>query len=129
VLQCVAVCCSVLYYVALCCSVLMWGTRGCVAGRRRPLQYVAVSCSVVQYVAAVLQQCCSSDAAVCCSRQHVMRGGTQVFVAVHCIVLQCVAVCCSAVQHVAVSCSVLQCVAVWARVDAWRGTGVRHTVW
>jgi len=35
-LQCVAVCCSVLQYVAVCCSVL---------------QYVAVCCSVLQYAA------------------------------------------------------------------------------
>jgi len=41
---------------------------------------------------------------------HIYTGG--MFVAVFCIILQCVAVCCSALQCVAVCCSVLQCVAV-----------------
>jgi len=60
VLQCVAVCCSVLQYVAVCCSMLQY-----VAVCSSMLQYVAVCCSVLQYVAV-----CSSMqqyVAVCCS--------------------------------------------------------------
>jgi len=49
VLQCVAVCCSVVQCVAVCCSVLQ-----CVAACCSVLQRVAV-CSVLQCVAA----CCS----------------------------------------------------------------------
>ena len=50
-LQCVAVCCSVLQYVvAVCCSVLQ-----CVAVCSSVLQRVAVCCSVLQCVAV----CCS----------------------------------------------------------------------
>ena len=49
-LQCVAVCCSVLQCVAVCCSVLQ-----CVAVRCSALQCVAVCCSVLQCVAV----CCS----------------------------------------------------------------------
>ena len=69
-LQCVAVCCSVLQCVAVCCSVLQ-----CAAVCCSMLQCVAVCCSVLQCVAA----CCSvlQCVAVCCS------------------VLQCVALCCS----------------------------------
>jgi len=73
VLQCVAVCYSVLQRVAACCSVL---------------QCVAVCCSVLQRVAA----CCSvfQCVAVCSVLQ---------CVAGCCIVLQCVAVRCSALQY------------------------------
>ena len=59
-LQCVAVCCSMLQYVAVCCSVLQ-----CVAVRCSVLQCVAMCCSVLQCVAV----CCSvlQCVAVCCS--------------------------------------------------------------
>ena len=67
-LQCVAVCCSVLQCVAKCCSVLQ-----CVAVCCSVLQCVAVCCSVLQCVA------------VCCSMM--------LFVIVFCSVLQCDAVC------------------------------------
>jgi len=118
VLQCVAVCCSVLQCVAVCrhtepepssavcCSVLV----GCVAVCCSVLQCVAVCCSVFH-----LRQC----VAVCWS-------GVLQCVAVCCSVLQCVDtrnpshlrqcvadiswVCCSVLQCVAVCCSVLQCV-------------------
>jgi len=75
VLQCIAVCCSVLQ---VCCSVL---------------QYVVVSCSVIAVCCSV---CCSvlQCVAVCCS---VLQR-----VAACCSVLQYVAVCCSVVQSVAV---------------------------
>ena len=50
-LQCVAVCCSVLQCVAACCSVLQ-----CVAVCCSVLQCVAVHCSVIQCIA----MCCST---------------------------------------------------------------------
>jgi len=87
VLQCVAVCCRVVQCVAVCCSVLQSGAVCC-----RVVQCVAVRCSVVQ---------CG---AVWCS---VVQCD-----AVWCSVLQCGAVWCSVVQCDAVWCSVLQCVAV-----------------
>ena len=92
-LQCVAVCCSVLHWVlrqqvgvlqcvAVCCSVLHRVLRQQVG----VLKCIAVCCSLLQCVA------------VCCS------------------VFQCVAVCCSVLQCVAVCCSVLQraCTAQYA---------------
>ena len=92
VLQCAAVCCSVLQCWAVYYSVLLC---------------VAVCCSVLQSVAvfySVLQR-----AAVCCSVPHC--------VAVCCIVLQClqcVAVCRSVLE---VCCSVLECAAVCCIVE------------
>ena len=77
-LQCAAVCCSVLQRAAVCCSVLQ-----CVAVYCSVLQCAAVRCSVLQCAAvgcSVLQR-----AAVCCS------------------VLQCAAVCCSVLQRVALT--------------------------
>jgi len=68
VLQCVAVCCSVVQCVAVCCSVL---------------QCVAVCCSVLQCVAAVMSVTCPS----------LVRSVLQC-VAGCCSVLQCVAGCC-----------------------------------
>ena len=99
VLQCVALCCSVLYEHA-CRSALV--PRGC------------VWCSVMQRVAA----CCIlrrhtrefshvQEGFICCSFCSVLQ-----CVAVCCSVLQCVAVCCSVLQCVANCCSVLQSVAV-----------------
>ena len=88
-LQCAAVCCSVLQCAAVCCSAL---------------QCVAVCCSVLQCAAV----CCSvlQCAAVCCSVLHC--------VVVYCSVLQCVAVCRCALQCAAVCYNVLQRVAVIA---------------
>jgi len=48
VMQCAAVCCSVLQCVAVCCSVLQ-----CVAVRCSVLQCVAVCCSALQCVAVI----------------------------------------------------------------------------
>jgi len=75
VLQCVAVCCSVLQCVEVRCSALQ-----CVAVCRSVLQRVAARCSVSQYVA------------VCRS--------VLWFVVGYCNVMQCVAVCCSVLQCV-----------------------------
>ena len=54
-LQCVAVCCSVLQCAAVCCSVLQ-----CVAVCCSVLQCVAVCCSVLQCVAV----CCTKQAEI-----------------------------------------------------------------
>jgi len=93
---------SVLQCVAVCCSVLQ-----CVADS--VLQCVAVCCGVLRCVAV----CCSvlSSAADSCVAEGVLR-----CVAVCFSVLQCVAVCCSVLQCVAVCCSVLQSVAVCCNV-------------
>ena len=90
-LQCVAVCRSVLRCVAVCCSVLQ-----CAAVCRSVLQRAAVCCSVLQC------------AAVCCSVLQCMT--------VCCSVLQRAAVCCSVLQCAAVCCSVSQCFAVYYSV-------------
>jgi len=74
VLQCVAVCYSVLKHVTACCSALQ-----CIAVRCRVLQCVAVSCKSV--------------AAVCAQRALCWIGQLRV--------LPCVAVRCSVLQHVA----------------------------
>ena len=104
-LQCVAVCCSVLLCVAVCCSVLQ-----CVAVCCSVLQCVAVCCSVLQCVAV----CCSVllRVAVCCIVLHTSLIRLLVFV--------CVCVCntlqhtathaahCSTLQHTATRCNTLQ---------------------
>jgi len=85
VLQCVAVCCSVLQRVAACCSVLQ-----CVDTKT-----IAVHIGVcVVHVLRCVAVCCSASqrVAVCCS------------------MVQCDAVCCSVLQCLAACCSVLQCV-------------------
>jgi len=89
-MQCVAVCGSVLQYIAVCCSLVQ-----CVAVCGSVLQYVAVCCSLVQCVAVccIVLQC----VAVFCS---VLQYGSM---------LQCLAVCCSVLQCVSVFCSALQC--------------------
>ena len=81
VLQCVAVCCSVLK----CVAVNSYNTAS-----TSTFTIYQVCCSVLQCVAV----CCSAlqSVAACCS------------------VLQCVTECCSVLQCVAVCCSVLQCV-------------------
>jgi len=131
VMQCVAVCCSVLQSmwrpsrmkhssvlqcvlqcvlqdllqcVAVCCSVLQ-----CVVIYLAPLsheiqQCVAVCCKVCYRVCCTVYCSVLQSVAVCCS---VMQ-----YFAVCCSVLQCVAVCCSVLQCVAVCCSMLMCVAV-----------------
>jgi len=79
-LQCIAVCCSVLKYISECC--IPSTHHSCV------LQHCCnvLCCSVLQYVAY------SSNAApVCCS-----------VVAMYCNVLHCVVVCCSVLQCISV---------------------------
>jgi len=68
-LQCAAVCCSVLPYVAVCCRILQ-----CAAVCCSVLPYVAVCCRMLQCVA------------VCCS--------VLPYVEVCCSALQCVSICC-----------------------------------
>jgi len=107
VLQCVAVCCSVLRCIPVSsCS-------NCNIVKRHLLQCVAVCCSVLQCVAVcrIVLQCLPVPTPTLSHRA---------CVAVCCSVLQCVAVCCSALQYVSVltlatsslqaCCSVLQCV-------------------
>jgi len=89
-LQCFAVYCSVLQCVAVCCSVL---------------QCVAVCCGVLHYVAV---WCCWCSA-------------TSIHVAVCHNVLQCVAVCCSVLHCVAVCCII--CILL-----TWRYLLQRHRV-
>jgi len=94
-LQCVAVCCSVLRYVAVRCSALQ-----CVAVCCSVLQCVVVCCSVSQYLAVLLTLARSpSTPHILCAPspqlpQQRLRG-------------QCVAVCYSVLQCVEVCCSVL----------------------
>jgi len=119
VLQCVAVCSSVLQSgipncntllrifqrrrlqsVAECCSVLQ-GVAGCC----NVLQRVAVCCSVLQCVAVLVPKTTIFLGTFLTHTHHIY---TYICVAVLCSVLQCVAVCCSELQCVAVCCSVLQ---------------------
>ena len=115
-LQCIAVCCSVLQRVAVYRSPLIaWSIP-------KATPFAAVYCSVLQYLA-VLSNALQCVAVGCSGLQ---------CVAVCCSVLQCVAVCCSVslidnfvfdpkrhrlLQCVAVCCSVLQCVAVCCSVS------------
>ena len=91
-LQCVAVCDSVLQCVAVCDSVLlkMMCIRGYIIETNAHVPASHTQHKQTQaYRATLLKMMCIF---VCCS------------------VLQCVAVCCSVLQCVAVCCSVLQCV-------------------
>jgi len=99
-LQCVAVCCSVLQCVAVCCSVLQCVAVCCnTLSPGRMMHYsivirVAVGCSVLQY------------AAVCCS---VLQ-----CVSVFCSMLQCDAVCCNTFSRGRrVHCSIMIRVLCW----------------
>jgi len=125
VLQCVAVCCSVLQYVAVslvvsfdefvsypavCCSVLQ-----CVEVCCSVFQYIAVHCSVLQRDSRCLLLC------LCRTFWCVWRVAVYYNVDVCCSVLQYVAVCCSESSGVCchvnvVPLSVLQCVAVYCSV-------------
>jgi len=111
VLQCVAVCCSVL--------VLWGGRRSCVEVFGRVLQYVHC-CSILQCVGGVSEKtflCCSAlrCVAVCVyCRSVALRSLLQYFAVcwlcvpvLHCVggaggAVQCGAVCCSVFQRVAV---------------------------
>ena len=129
-LQCVAMCCSVLQYV----KKSRWATLK----SETMLQRAAACCSAVQLVAVCYRvfQC----VAACCSvlQCHVCVAVCSVAVRVAvsflcCSVLQCVkksqwaklksesmlqrvAACCSVLQFVAACCGVLKCVEVWCSV-------------
>ena len=98
VLQCVAVCFSVLLCVAVrcrqsrCCSVVQFVVVRCKESHGIYLDGCRVCCRVLQ---------CAAVGCIGLQR-----------VAACCSVLQRVAACCSVLQCVAVCCSVLQCVAV-----------------
>ena len=94
VLQCVAVCCSVLQCnnqlrISLESETGSEGGGGDVAVCCSVLQCVAVCCSVLPYVA---MRCSASQCAEVCCR--VLHG-----VAAYCIMLQRVAACCSVLQR------------------------------
>ena len=122
-LQCVAVCCSVLQCVAVCFWLVIKTTRGslrcftmlhCVAVCYSVLQCVAVCCSVLQCVAVRVCHTTNWGSPHCCA----------VLIAVCYSVLQCVAVCCdkddsrqsTLLRWFAFYCSVLQCVAMYGSV-------------
>jgi len=91
VLQCVAVCCSVLQRVAVCCSALQ-----CAALRCSVLQCVAVLYAYISATPPLDVTCQSRNAFLSLPRDIVHFEHR---VAVSCSVLQCVAVCCS-VLHI-----------------------------
>ena len=129
-LQCVAVCCSVLQCVAVCCSVLQCvAVCGviCMTHRDVTTRVIAVS----EYSGELIVDKTISPPIYTPlyqqSAHHYIKNNqlTNIYttlstisspqlqcVAVCCSVLQCVAVCRSVLQCVAVCCSVLQCVAV-----------------
>jgi len=124
VLQCVAMCCSVLQCVAALPCSIVGGPRETRDSQTtwRILQWVGVCCSVLQCVAV----CCSvlQCAAVCCNLYVVVsqEGHERLVIQKHLHVFELDvadrkfhlynAVRCSVVQCVAVRRSVLQCVAV-----------------
>ena len=111
--------CRVVQCVAVCCSVLQLNTAVIERGRARALMGTNTSvfddgvwCSVVQCVAV----CCSvlQCVAVCYNVLQcvVVHGSALQCIAACYRVVQCVAVCFSVLQCMAVRCNVLQCVAV-----------------
>jgi len=137
VLQCVAVCCSVLQCVAIevsqgaqfarltCCMMSIWIQHISHIDCNRIAVIVSSCCSVLRLKCAVsVLQCVTIE--VCCGLQcvtiEVLREtyGLQQrdsICVLQCVakcrcVLQCLAVSRSVLQYVAVCCSVLQCVAV-----------------
>jgi len=102
-LQCVAVCYSVVQFVAVWLICSTW------RGGRHLLQCVAVCCSVLQ-----------------CVLQYGVYAAHEEELDMCCSVLQCVVVCCSVLQCVAVCCSVLQCVAVLLACIMRRGAPYHH---
>jgi len=107
-LQCVAVCCSVLQCVAVLSlrvteglNILSWPLPSQAAALFA--ERVTVCCSVLQCIA---ERC---SVAVCCSaKRATVSTASGPFCRACCSVLQCVAVCCSVLQCVAVYCSVCQ---------------------
>ena len=135
VLQCVAVCYSVLQRVAMCCRhhAPVKEERKAGAKKKMPSESimphikasarellstcVAACCSVLQCVAV----CCSvlQCVAVCCSVLESESIMPQINASARRLLSTCVAVCCRVLQCVAVYCSVLQCVAVCCRAKAF----------
>jgi len=117
VLQCGAVCCSVLQCVAVC-----WERAGVPRFSGNVMQCSAVFCSVLQFVGKG-QGCPDFQAMLQC-------------VAVCCSVLHCIAVCCSVLEN-GVGAQILRrrqynvaaCCSVWcsARCSVW--CSVRCSVW
>jgi len=105
VLQCVAVCCSVLQSKVHTVSVLT-RQETCMVVCCSVLPCVAVRCSLVQSGAF------QGTHSISTQKRRDVYGSVLQSVAVCCRVLSCVAVWCSVLQCVAVRCSALQCVAV-----------------
>jgi len=114
--------CSVLQCAAVCCSVVHTSTFNealISAKTERPIALLTATlrCSLLQSCVALCFSHVSPCFSVLCMCVHLTSCSVLQCVAVCCSVLQCVAVCCGALhcivlQCVAVRCSVLQCVAV-----------------
>jgi len=89
VLQCVALCCSVLQGVALCCTVLHCVVVCC---------GVAVCCSVLQFVAVCWMRHVTHTCLVRSTHHHPTHLHKCLCVTVRSIVLHCIAVCYSVLQ-------------------------------
>jgi len=104
-LQCVAICCSVLQCVAVCCSVLQCAAVCCSA-----LHCVAVCCSVLQCAVEFYHNSAMCQILVF---EKKLRSVLAVALPLRTRTpLHCVAVCCSVLQCVAMRRSASQCVAV-----------------
>ena len=120
-LQCAAVCCSVLQCAAVCCELSRCGML-CILDcntLQHGLQHTATCyASWPCYMARRMVLRC---AAVCCT---VFLHGM--------LSLQCIVVCCGVLRCVAVCYSVLQCVAVCCsvlrRFKIWHAIGVGHAI-
>jgi len=118
-LQCVAVCCSVLQSVEVCrvpCNVPQY-VAGILVSRRM------LQCVAVRYSAQYLRDTYKFDGsvlqcvAVCCSvLQSVATCYSALQRAVACRVLQCSVVRCFVLQYVAVRCRMLQCAVLFCSV-------------
>jgi len=104
-LQCVAVCCSVLQCVAVCCSVSQ-----CVAVCRSVLQCVCALTATYLLLRDMNTYLCTRYHFSRYLRKRLVPLLKLVAFQVCCSVMQCVMVCCSVLQRVAACCSVLQCV-------------------
>jgi len=132
VLQCVAVCCSVLQRVLQCVAVRVAVRHQDVLRTHTTPGYAPWCCSVLKWVPV----CCSmvQRAAVWCSVLQFdtkrlwlgtlarMLPGAAV-VQYFAVFAACIAVCCSVLQCGAVWCSVLQCVTGWCSVSQWVTVG------
>ena len=134
-LQCVAVCCSVLQCVAVCCNVLQCVQCVAVHNRTSLQQVFVVALQQVRErmeSVAVVSACCSMCSvavvvAVCRSTQPHKFGarvsGGHAAGERASALLQFVAVCCSVVHCFVGWCIVLQCVAVCCSVLQWAAVG------